>query len=296
MLDSELLASIRLLVEQETGRSIQWGPTRTVGGGCINNTAILETDIGLSLFVKWNEQAPASLFQCESAGLEAIRSTRSLRVPEVIGSGVSARGVQFLVLEAIQTAAPGADFEQPLGRQLAELHRHGVAEEFGFTHSNFIGSTPQPNRWNSSWIEFWKSCRLGHQLNLARDNGYGDQRFSRLAERVLGRMDRLLSHEVQPALIHGDLWSGNYLADEQGNPVLLDPAVYFADREAEFGMTTLFGGLGQGFYDAYQEMWPLQAGSDDRIEIYRLYHLLNHLNLFGTSYLADCLQIMQKYA
>ena len=153
MLDSELLASIRLLVEQETGRSIQWGPTRTVGGGCINNTAILETDIGLSLFVKWNEQAPASLFQCESAGLEAIRSTRSLRVPEVIGSGVSARGVQFLVLEAIQTAAPGADFEQPLGRQLAEMHRRGVAGEFGFTHSNFIGSTPQPNRWNSSWID-----------------------------------------------------------------------------------------------------------------------------------------------
>ena len=296
MLDSELLASIQQLVEKNIGRSIQLGPTRTVSGGCINHAIILETDIGLSLFVKWNEQAPGSLFECETDGLKAIRLTQSLRVPEVIGSGVSARGVQFLVLEAIQTAAPGAHFEQQLGRQLAELHRRGVAEEFGFARSNFIGSTPQPNRWNSSWIEFWKSCRLGHQLDLARNNGYGDQRFSRLADRVLDRMDELLSHQVQPALIHGDLWSGNYLADEKGNPVVLDPAVYFADREAEFGMTTLFGGLSHCFYDAYQETWPMQAGSDDRIEIYRLYHLLNHLNLFGTSYLADCLQIMQKYA
>ncbi|MCH2182264.1 MAG: fructosamine kinase family protein [Mariniblastus sp.] len=295
MIDASLLASVQQTVEQHSGRPVRLANPRPVGGGCINQAIILETDAGESLFLKWNDQAPDQLFETEMAGLEAIRGTGALRVPRVMGQGVSTAGTAFLVLEAIQTAAPAGDFEQRLGRQLAQMHRSGRGEAFGFSQSNFLGRTGQPNAWNENWVEFWQVHRLGYQFELACQNGYGDARFSKSAERMLGRLAELLGHDVQPSLIHGDLWSGNYLSDLQGNPVLVDPAVYYGDREAEFGMTTLFGGLGHSFYQAYQEAWPLPAGSETRIEIYRLYHLLNHLNLFGTSYLAECCQIMQKY-
>jgi len=295
MLETSLLMSVQQQVEKFSGQPVQLGKVRGVPGGCINQAVILETDAGQSLFVKWNDQPRVGLFETEVAGLEAIRRTRALRVPRVIGEGLSAEGTAFLILEAIQVATPAAGFEQRLGRQLAQMHRSGEGRAFGFGQSNFLGLTCQPNAWNENWIDFWRTQRLGYQFELARDNGYGDSRFWEMAERMLERLDEVLGHEVQPVLIHGDLWSGNYLSDTEGNPVLIDPAVYYGDREAEFGMTTLFGGLGHGFYQAYQEVWPLPAGSETRIEIYRLYHLLNHLNLFGTSYLADCWKIVQKY-
>ena len=295
MLRASLLASVQQTVEQGLGQPVQLANPRPVSGGCINQSAILETDAGASLFVKWNDKAPSNLFETESAGLEAIRSTGTLRVPRVMGHGESMDGISFLVLEAIAVTPPPPDFEQRLGRQLAEMHRFGQEGEFGFAHSNFLGRTGQPNDWNPDWVEFWKVNRLGYQFELARHNGYLDSPFCKAAERMVNRLDDLLDHENQPSLLHGDLWSGNYLADPQGNPVLIDPAVYYGDREADFGMTTLFGGLGRGFYQAYEEVWPLDAGSETRIEIYRLYHLLNHLNLFGVSYLAECWEIVQKY-
>ena len=278
------------------GSAVQLTQIHHVSGGCINEALILETNIGRSLFLKWNRRSVKGLLEREVEGLEAIRRTETIRVPEVIGHDVTPQGVPFLVLEWIASQSTSRDFEIEFGRRLASLHRVGRADQYGFAQQNFIGSTVQPNGWHATWREFWKAKRLGFQLSLARKNGYGDQTFSRLGDRLLVRWDRILGDSSPPCLIHGDLWSGNYLVDEKGCPVLLDPATYYADREAEFGMTTLFGGLGNAFYDSYQEAWPLAAGADERIEIYRLYHLLNHLNLFGITYLPDCLKIMRKYS
>ena len=296
MLDPALRASVQRLVQQGMGPAVQLTQIHPISGGCINEACIVETNIGRSLFLKWNRHAIEGLLASEIVGLEAIRETGAIRVPEIIGHDVTPDGLSFLVLEWIDSQSPSKHFEADLGCRLASLHRLGEAEQYGFAQQNFIGTTMQPNGWHADWLEFWKTSRMGVQLTLARENGYGDQAFSRLGDRLMVRMDSMLSDSLRPSLIHGDLWSGNFLADEKGFPVLLDPAAYYADREAEFGMLTLFGGLSDSFYDAYREAWPLAAGAEERIEIYRLYHLLNHLNLFGATYLSDCLKIMRKYS
>ena len=172
-----------------------------------------------------------------------------------------------------------------------------MPSEFGFEQDNYLGSTPQPNQWRQSWTDFWKQNRLEFQLELAVQNQYADAEFVQLGRKILERSDSLISNANQPpSLVHGDLWNGNYMVGNRGQPVLIDPAIYYADREVEFGMTTLFGGFDDRFYAAYHEVWPMEPGFETRIELYRLYHLLNHLNLFGTSYRSGCVQIMRKYS
>ena len=271
--------------------------TQPVAGGCINVACIVAVKSGQQFFVKSNAAAPAGMFETEAKGLRQLQSSNAIRVPKVFSCG-SAGKTEFLILEAIQTGQtgkPAAEFFQQLGRALAQLHRTSQ-KQFGLSYNNFLGSTPQRNQQNAGWTSFWKQQRFGFQFGLAREKGYANANFNRLSERLLDRVDELLKTDEPPALIHGDLWSGNYMVGPDGEPVLVDPAVYFAAREAEFGMTTLFGGFDQSFYDAYNEAWPLSAGAQQRIELYRLYHLLNHLNLFGSSYLSDCIAIMKKYS
>ncbi|QEG22095.1 fructosamine kinase family protein [Mariniblastus fucicola] len=233
------------------------------------------------------------VFGQEAAGLESLRRTDSIRIAEVIY--VSQREPFVLILKAIESTPPSADFFERFARKLAQMHRCS-AEQFGFEHDNFLGATAQPNSWTSDWVEFWAVHRLGFQLRLAADNGLGGSELQRLGQALIHRLDEQIGgSNERPALIHGDLWSGNWLCDEHGEPALIDPAVYFANREAEFGMTTLFGGLPPRFYGAYREAWPLEDGWEDRVAVYRLYHLLNHLNLFGSSYLGECLESLRRF-
>ena len=160
---------------------------------------------------------------------------------------------------------------------------------------NHIGSSIQVNRWTTNWVEFWAQHRLGFQLSLAQRNGYVTTEFSKRCNRIISRLDTILKTDAEPCLIHGDLWSGNFMVARDGEPVLIDPAAYFGSREAEFGMTTLFGGFGSKFYDAYNECWPLSDGWQERVDVYRLYHLMNHLNLFGHGYYAGCIEILKKF-
>ena len=239
------------------------------------------------------------MFESEAAGLDALRQTKTIRVAEVFGVGEADSGYT-MVLEAIESTSPSGDFFERFGRSLASLHRgdlqHQTPPRFGFEKDNFLGATPQPNPWTSDWTEFWSESRLGFQLNLARENGYGGKELQSLGENLRSRLDSLISEPNElPAIIHGDLWSGNWLCDENNQPVLIDPAAYYANREAEFGMTTLFGGLPKQFYEAYNEAWPMEHGWQERVAIYRLYHLLNHLNLFGNSYLSDCFEILRRF-
>lgn len=268
---------------------------RAVSGGCINHAGSIELVDGRKYFLKSNAASPPTMFQCEATGLTELAKARAIAVPQVITCGRSGT-TNFLVLDWIESVARQPDFSQQLGRQLAAVHQTAISDRFGFGTSNFLGSTEQPNDWRNDWVEFWAENRLEYQLRLARDRGLGGPELQKLGQRLLDRLPGYLEigHE-RPSLIHGDLWSGNYLVGAGGEPVLIDPAVYFGCREAEFGMTTLFGGFDDDFYAAYNEVFPMADNSSDRIAIYRLYHLLNHLNLFGTSYLSGCLDILKRY-
>ncbi len=268
--------------------------SRGVGGGCIHRAELVELAVGRTLFVKSNAQAPAGMFESEAAGLEALGAVGVIRVPGNTRVG-EADGTRFLVMEAIEEGPSGARFSRRFGRALAEQHRAGSGEAFGFEGDNYIGATPQPNPWTGDWVEFFREQRLGFQLRLARQAGLSDRTLDTLGDRLLDRLDEWIDLPDDPAcLIHGDVWSGKYVVDKAGDPVLVDPAVYYAHREAELAMTRLFGGFGAGFYQAYEEAWPLPPGSAERQEIYGLYHLLNHLNLFGSGYYGRCVSTLRS--
>ena len=234
------------------------------------------------LFVKVAEHSGAAGLEAEATGLLALAGAQAVRVPRVLACGTTGESA-FLALEWIESRPAGRSAEHRLGEQLAAQHRV-VARQFGFASDNYIGRTPQPNGWLPDWAEFFRERRLRHQLGLAAQNGFAgllEQAGARLLESVAAL---LAGHRPQASLLHGDLWAGNWLADEHQEPVIFDPAVYYGDREADLAMTRLFGGFGRAFYDAYQSAAPLPAGHAVRAQLYNLYHVLNHANLFGAAY------------
>ena len=262
--------------------------TRPVGGGCISNGARIETSGGGSFFLKTNASAPADMFACEAAGLEALRAADGPRLPRVF-----LHGREFLLLEDLAPAKRAQDYERTLGGQLAAMHNH-TNSQFGFEHDNYIGSTPQPNAWTTDGYTFFAEQRLGYQARLAVDRGLLNNDEAGRVEALAGRLKELIP--VQPAsLVHGDLWGGNATADSRGQPVLIDPAAHYGWAEAELAMTALFGGFGADFYGAYVESRPLAAGYRERFPCYNLYHVLNHLNLFGRSYHGQVISILDRY-
>ena len=273
-----------------------------VGGGCIADARIAEFGDGSTVFVKTAAGAP-EMFAREAEGLEALAAANAVRVPRVLAVDSGA-----LVLEHIEQASRKAGFFETFGRRFADLHRHrGPAS--GFAHDNFIGATPQPNRpvhgpWaetgesgdGSDWPEFFMERRLRFQAALAAQRGHGGE-LLRLLDRAEERLFAMLGEAIEPpSVLHGDLWGGNYITDEAGEPCLIDPAVYFGHREADLAMTRLFGGFDAAFYRAYEEAFPLSPGHAERLPAYQLYHLLNHLNLFGSGYYAQCERILLHYA
>lgn len=262
--------------------------SRPATGGCINNGAHLETETGARFFLKTNTNAPADMFAREAEGLAALAATRTLRVP-----AVSLVGEGFLLIEDLQPAARVADYWQAFGRSLAQLHIY-TNPEFGFAQDNYIGSTPQPNGWMADGYAFFAERRLTYQAHLAHSRDLLAAAETAAVERLAARLPQLVP--AQPAsLLHGDLWAGNAIADACGAPALIDPAAYYGWAEAELGMTALFGGFPPEFYAAYEEERPLEPGWRGRLELYNLYHLLNHLNLFGRSYHQQVMEIVRRY-
>ena len=218
----------------------------------------------------------------EAEGLRELASAHAVRIPEVYECGVSDDHA-FLAIERIEVASATAECEALLGEQLAAQHRV-TKPAFGWHRDNTIGRTPQRNAWCTDWVEFYRERRLRFQLDLAYTNGFASLLEMR-GERLLACLPALLAgHTPQPSLLHGDLWGGNWLAGAGGVPYLFDPAVYYGDREADLAMTHLFGGFGAAFYRAYESAWPLEAGHAMRRELYNLYHVLNHANLFAGGY------------
>ncbi|WP_428609963.1 fructosamine kinase family protein [Sedimenticola sp.] len=281
-------ASLAHIVKQITGRATTQYATSPLGGGCINQA--LKLTIGeQAYFVKLNQADSFAMFDNEVDGLQALNAAHALRIPQVVCYG-QFKSSAYLVLEFIPLTHHGDP--QRAGRQLAALHRT-THDRHGWRRPNTLGATPQPNDWNGSWVDFWHDQRLGFQLQLAAAHGHRGPLQTR-GDRLLARLPDLLNHQPAPSLLHGDLWSGNFAYDDQGHPVIYDPAVYFGDRETDLAMTELFGGFPNGFYDAYNEAWPLDAGYKTRKQLYNLYHILNHLNLFGGGYGQQALTLIDR--
>ncbi len=291
MFDQRLEQFLESIIFQTFGRPDQIESIQYVGGGCINNTLRVDTESG-QYFVKWNESESQDMFDKESKGLEIMRNTGIVSVPTVHQTG-TAEGRHYLIMDFIQSSAPAANFWEALGHGLAHMHQH-TSENYGLDHDNYIGRLPQKNTFQSNWIDFFIENRLEVQLGLGIYNNYITKDFAKKFRLLYAQLPGLLTDEP-PALLHGDLWSGNFMVGPDGNPYLIDPAVYYGHREIEIAFTKLFGGFDQAFYHAYEEMLPLQPGFPERSEIYNLYPLLVHVNLFGTSYLNGVERVIKKY-
>jgi fructosamine-3-kinase len=262
------------------------------GGGCINSGGKLTTSGG-TYFLKWNDAGKfPGMFQAESIGLSLLRKTNSMTVPYPVHDG-HAGSFQFLLLEFIHEGKKKGDYWAKFGSRLAALHKQS-ALAFGLDHNNYIGSLSQRNDQSASWIEFFVNCRLKAQVELARAHDKIDADLQNKFERLFERLPSLLTLEP-PSLLHGDLWGGNLLVDAEGNPCLIDPAVYYGHREADLAMTQLFGGFDPEFLECYHAEFPLTPGYRERFEIYNLYSLLVHLNLFGIGYRSGVVSIIDRF-
>lgn len=263
--------------------------TDPVGGGCINNGVRLTTDAEATFFAKLNAQAPEDMFVREAEGLQALSVHDGPRIPTPYLAGAA-----FLLLEDLDPGPRQSGYWVTFARQLAALHNH-TNDEFGFEHDNYCGSTPQPNAWTLDGYEFFRVHRLEYQARLAHSSGLLSTLDLQRVEALSSRLPGLVP--AQPAsLIHGDLWTGNAETGPEGEPALIDPAAHYGWAEAELAMTTLFGSFPAEFYRAYEQARPLEPGWRHRLPLYNLYHLLNHVNLFGRSYLPQVQRILNQFA
>lgn len=267
------------------------GGAVAVAGGSISRSVRVDSDRG-PVFLKLERRERADMLVAETEALAALRDTGAVAVPAVLGCGI-ADDHAYVAVEWIDFGQKTPSAERSLGDALARLHRTS-ASEFGWHRDNYIGSTPQRNDRRDDWPGFFRDMRLARQLALARQRGLPADDVE-LGDALLERIASLLEgHEPRPSLLHGDLWGGNWGAARDGTPYLYDPAAYFGDRETDIAMTRLFGGFGREFYAAYEAAWPLPRGVERRAELYNLYHLLNHFNLFGGAYAAQVAAALRR--
>lgn len=278
------------IIEQTLNCTIQ--KVQSVAGGCINDARIIDTTKG-RFFVKENSATRfPQMFEVKAKGLELLRQANVIRIPKVIDYQ-SNRKDTVLILECIESQNKQANFWEIFGQKLANLHQK-TAPFFGLSHPNYIGLLPQNNKFHETWTNFFINERLEPQLRLATINNYIDKSIQQQFNHLYKKLNEICPNEV-PSLIHGDLWNGNFMTDENGNPVLIDPAIAYAHREMDLAMTKLFGGFSEQFYAAYNEVFPLENGFKNRYEIYNLYYLLVHVNLFGQSYLNSVKAILKNF-
>ncbi|MEX1367077.1 MAG: fructosamine kinase family protein [Nannocystaceae bacterium] len=271
-------AELRAAVARALGGPVQ--QVHAVSGGDINDAWSVRCGT-TQAFIKARRGADPSTFRVEAQGLRWLAEPAALRIPTVLAVS---EDPPLLALELLQPGPRARDFDERLGRGLAELHRAGPPA-FGLEHDNFIGRLPQDNTPTKTWPEFYWERRLLPQLRLAERAGLADASLRRDLERLSQRLPQRCGPAEPPARLHGDLWGGNLLVDERGAPVLIDPAVYGGHREIDLAMMQLFGGFSPAVFDAYHEAHPLAAGWRQRVPLYQLYPLLVHLNLFGRGYL-----------
>ena len=284
--------SVRRKLEELRGSSII--DADLLSGGCISNAyRITFADEGIYL-LKLREHENGDMFIKEGHGLQELKKAGAIRVPEVVACDSG-----FILLEFIDSAPKQKNFYEEFGRRFAHLHQY-TSIEFGFYENNYIGSTPQinipDNKTRHNWVSFYFTNRLLFQFRLLEKNGYADSAIRDAFGKLENKIDTIIDiTDSPPSLLHGDLWSGNYMSDENGNACLIDPAVYYGNREADLAMTKLFGGFPSTFYNSYNETFRLPDEWQYRENIYMLYHVMNHLNLFGGGYYSHTLSLMRSY-
>lgn len=280
------------VLELSLNTQVELSATRPLGGGDINEALQLQTSAG-RFFMKYNSaKRYPGMFEAEAKGLNLMRSTHTVFIPEVIGFGDDGHDA-FLLLEYLESGHRSNQAMEEAGRRLAMMHRHS-SDSFGLDSDNYIGSLPQKNTRYERWTDFFVVCRIEPMLRSAINKGLIDQKMKQGFEHLFSRLDELIPIEP-PALVHGDLWGGNYLASSDSKIYLIDPAVYYGHREMDLAMTRLFGGFPEAFYEGYMSEYPLQAGWMQRTEIHNLYPLLVHVNLFGGSYVSSVASVVKRF-
>ena len=275
---------------QSTGLQTEIQFIHFVTGGCINQTIHLQTSKG-HFFLKWNEQESLDMFEKEAKGLKLLKEHAHMTVPEVIGTG-KIENKAFLLLEYIDSYPAKTNYWEQFGEALAELHKCSN-KSYGLDFDNYIGSLPQKNEPEQDWLDFFIEKRLRVQFGLAYYNGLIGKAYLEKLDQLAIKLADFFPKEA-PALLHGDLWSGNAMVDHQGEPCMVDPAVYYGHREMEIAFTTLFGGFDTAFYNAYEQAFPFEKGFEERKAVYNCYPLMVHVNLFGKSYLSGIDQVFNR--
>ena len=315
-------------ISETTGETFSLDNRHSVSGGCINQGYSISSS-SRAYFAKINQASQIAMFEAEALGLQQMRATQTIRVPEPICWGTEGNSA-YIVLEWLDLGNRGGERAwEEMGRKLAAMHKYtppnppllrggeepnstllrGAEERnstlrggeepnsillmgvFGWDINNTIGSTIQINNWTANWARFWAEHRIGYQLKLARCRGGHFPQGERLLEVI---PELLAGYEPQPSLVHGDLWGGNAGVTSAGEPVIFDPAAYFGDREVDIAMTELFGGFSAQFYRGYNQVWPLDSGYEKRKTLYNLYHILNHFNLFSGSYQSQANEMIDR--
>lgn len=281
--------SVKKDIEQKFDISVK--NASNLGGGDINSAALIQSD-NKKYFVKWNNaDAYPEMFEKEAKGLKLLAEPNIIKVPKVIGNS-EVDNISYLILEYLEPAAKIGNFFEDFGKKLAQLHKQSNSY-FGLDHNNYIGSLPQINSKCESWAEFFVINRMEFQIKMARDSGLMDKSISNKFNKLFGKIENIFPEE-KPALAHGDLWGGNYLATKYG-AAIIDPAVYYGHREMDLGMSKLFGGFDGAFYESYNKEFPLEKGWQERLDICNLYPLMVHVNLFGSSYLHQIGRILSRF-
>ncbi len=320
MLSKEIIATSEQILSEHYKNPVTITGSSGVGGGCINDAHRLDTSSG-SFFVKYNDaNRYPDMFKAEARGLNMLRKSNTAAVPQVIGFGDTGR-YSLLLLEYIDAASPAADFWERFGTRLAAMHKNPVQRNksnaspgktsengqpdtlrtedkppyFGLDHDNYIGSLPQSNRRHADWTGFFVSERLDAQLKRAIDDGRAGSDLARMFDKLYRHLPDFFPEEP-PALLHGDLWSGNYMCGGDGQAVIIDPAVYFGHRYMDLGMSKLFGGFSAAFYKAYNEAYPLEPSWQQSMDIANLYPLMVHVNLFGGGYPGSVKSILRRFS
>ena len=278
-------------IRQELADALQSKPTRfeSVSGGCISEAYACHLADGRKIFVKIKEGCDPRMFRAEARSLDWLAEAKCLPSPEVL-----AVGDDYLALSFVESAAPASDFDETFGAGLARLHQFG-ASQWGLEEDGFLATLAQNNQSTLTWSEFYIERRLRPLVQRAVDHSLVPKGWHKPFELLFAKMHNLVGDDEEVARLHGDLWSGNVHTDHQGRPVLIDPAAYGGHREVDLAMLKLFGSPSAGFYGAYEEIWPLTAGHQERIHLYQLYPLLAHVNLFGGSYIGSCERALQQY-
>ena len=287
-----ILQEVEERLSEVFGETVKVLSASTLSGGCINHASKIDTNCG-RFFLKWNSDCESDIFTREAESLKELSkaSDGTVCIPKVLYAKELDETPAFQVMEYLEPG--GTDQSERLGRGLALIHKY-QQNNFGFYSDNYCGATTQNNNWGDSWVSFYRNRRLSFLITMIRESRGLDSSYLRLFEKLLDRLELLIPNEGKASLIHGDLWSGNYMLTANG-PALIDPAASYSHREMEFGIVTMFGGFSSRFFDAYNEEFPLDSGWRERNQLYQLYHVLNHYYLFGGGYLQQAIAIAKRY-